>query len=267
MTLAHVNGVALHVAELPPAGDDVTEPATVVLVHGMAGDNMASWYLTLAHPLAESGFRVLLYDLRGHGRSERPARGYALDDFVDDLEGLLVHWGVTGRVHLFGNSFGATVAFGYAVRHPEQVAGVVAIDSAPPMPDWFARMTARLSHAGVDPGRAGRGPAFARRLRDVQSLLSETDVAVELPASRLPGPAEFAGLSCPVLCVYGADSRVRELAGQTEQLLPQTRSIVLDGAGHSVLIERSAEVRGHVMAWLRDTAPLVTSVPRGNVHG
>jgi pimeloyl-ACP methyl ester carboxylesterase len=174
---------------------------------------------------------------------------------------------VSGRVHLFGNSFGATVAFGYALRHPDRVAGIVAIDSAPPMPDWFARMTARLTHAGIDPGPVGRGPAFARRLRDVQLLLSETEIATELPTSKLPGPAEFAALSCPVLCLYGGDSRVRELAGQTERLLPQTCSIVLDGAGHSVLIERSAEVRMQVTAWLRDTATLVTTAPRGNVHG
>jgi pimeloyl-ACP methyl ester carboxylesterase len=267
MTLVRVNGVALHVAELPPAGRDDREPATVVLVHGMAGDNMASWYLTMAHPLAESGRRVLLYDLRGHGRSERPARGYALDDFVDDLEALLGHWAVTGRVHLFGNSFGATVAFGYALRHPDRVAGIVAIDSAPPMPDWFARMTTRLSRAGAAPVRSGRGPAFARRLRDVQLLLSETAILAELPASRLPEPAEFAALSCPVLCLYGRDSRVRELAGRTERLLPQTRSVVLDGAGHSVLIERSAEVYGHVTAWLRDTAPVVTTGSEGERHG
>jgi len=267
VTLVRVNGVALHVAELPPGGANVTETATVVLVHGMAGDNMASWYLTMAHPLAESGLRVLLYDLRGHGRSERPARGYALDDFVDDLEGLLVHWGVTGRVHLFGNSFGATVAFAFGLRHPDQVAGIVAIDSAPPMPEWFARMKTRLSHAGADPGGTGRGPAFARRLRDVRLLLAETELAAELPASRLPGPAEFAALSCPVLCLYGRNSRVRELAGRTEQLLPQTRSIVLDGAGHAVLIERRAEVYGHVTTWLRDTAPVVTTGSEGERHG
>jgi pimeloyl-ACP methyl ester carboxylesterase len=267
MTLVRVNGVALHVAELPPAGGDGPEPATVVLVHGMAGDNMASWYLTMAHQLAGSGMRVLLYDLRGHGRSERPARGYALDDFVDDLEGLLVHWGVTGRVHLFGNSFGGTVAFGYALRHPEQVAGIVAIDSAPPMRDWFARMKNRLVHTGAEMAAAGRGPLFARRLRDVQHLLSETDIAAELPSSSLPEPAEFAALSCPVLCVYGGDSRVRELAGQTERLLPQTRSVVLDGAGHAVLLERSADVRRHITAWLRDTAPLLTTCSEGIRHG
>ncbi|GAA0569608.1 alpha/beta hydrolase [Paractinoplanes ferrugineus] len=267
MTLVRVNGVTLHVAELPPVAGDDMEPPTVVLVHGMAGDNLASWYLTMAHPLAASGLRVLMYDLRGHGRSDRPARGYALDDFADDLEGLLDHWGVTGRVHLVGNSFGGTVAFAYALRHPDRVAGVVAIDSAPPMPEWFARMSARLTRAGADPGRVGAGAAFARRLRDVRRLLSETEIVAELPASRLPAPAEFAALTCPVLCLYGRDSRVRELAGRTEQLLPQARSVVLDGAGHSVLIERTAEVRGHLLTWLRDTAPFVTTGSEGERHG
>ena len=42
---------------------------------------------------------------------DAPAHGYALDDFVNDLEGLLAAWGVTGPVHLFGNSFGGTIAY------------------------------------------------------------------------------------------------------------------------------------------------------------
>jgi pimeloyl-ACP methyl ester carboxylesterase len=200
---------------------------------------MASWYLTLAYPLAERGMRVLLHDLRGHGRSDVPTDGYALDDFVNDLEGLLAGWGVTGPVHLFGNSFGGTVAFGYALRHPDRVAAITAIDSAPPTAAWFDRMGRRLGRAATLTA-TGRHAVSARRLRDVQRLLAETTIATELPASRLPDPAAFAAVTCPVLCLYGGDSPMLELAGPTQRLLPQTRTVVLENAGHSMLVDRAA---------------------------
>jgi pimeloyl-ACP methyl ester carboxylesterase len=263
VTFLDVNGVSLHVAEITTGGPGGgPDGPTAVLVHGLAGDSMASWYLTLAYPLAERGMRVLLHDLRGHGRSGVPGHGYALDDFVDDLEGLLAGWGVTGAVHLFGNSFGGTIAFGYALRHPGRVAAITAIDSAPPTAAWFARVAGRLGRASSAPA-AGRPPAFARRLRHVRRLLTETTLEAELPASRVPDPAAFKPLTCPVLSLYGGDSWARDLAGQTERLLPQTRTVVLEGAGHTVLVDRSAEVRGHITAWLDD----MTTSPVGGREG
>jgi pimeloyl-ACP methyl ester carboxylesterase len=244
MNLVQANGIALHVEEVPPAGP---QTGTAVLIHGMAGDNMASWYLTLAHPLAGAGMRVLLYDLRGHGRSDRPAHGYALDDFVRDLASLVDGWAVDRPVHLFGNSFGGTVAFGYAARYPDRVAGIVAIDSAAPTPAWFARMARRLRQAATFQGAGGR------RLRDIRALLADTSIHDELPASPLPDPSAFAAVTCPVLCLYGGNSQVQQLAAQTEHLLPQTRSVVLDGAKHNLLVDRTGQVAEHVLPWLRET--------------
>jgi pimeloyl-ACP methyl ester carboxylesterase len=267
MTRLPANGIALHVAEIAPAGPSYPDPPTAVLIHGMAGDSMASWYLTLAHPLAGTGMRVLLHDLRGHGRSDRPARGYALDHFVTDLESLLDEWGVTGPVHLFGNSFGGTIAFGYAARHPDRVAGIVAIESAPPTPAWFSRVGRRLGQAAALTDASDQGALFVRRLRDTQGLLRDTAFGAELPASRLPDPAAFAAVTCPVLCLYGGTSQVRELAGQTERLLPQTRTVVLADATHSLLLERTAEVREHVLTWLRDVQTLPACSTKGNTYG
>ena len=105
-------------------------------------------------------------------------------------------------------------------------------------------------------------------LRDVQRLLAETTIATELPASRLPDPAAFAAVTCPVLCLYGGDSPMLELAGPTERLLPQTRTVVLENAGHSMLVDRAADVRGHVVAWLDDlTTTALTGGREGRTHG
>lgn len=240
MNVVRANGIAVHTAQLAPAtGGPV--PPTAVMIHGMAGDSMASWYLTLAVPVSDAGLRVVMYDLRGHGRSERPPTGYALDDFVDDLDALLDTLGVDRPVHLLGNSFGGTIAFSYAIRRPDAVATVTAVESSPPTTAWFHRIAFRL-HQVVD--QPGRRAAAAR------DFVGATSVARDLPASRLPSEDEIAAITCPVLCVYGGSSRMSDLAPQVRGLLPHADVAVVPGGRHSLLIDRPETVRELVLPWL-----------------
>ncbi|MCX4471862.1 Arylesterase [Micromonospora sp. MW-13] len=262
------NGITLHVQRLDPTGPAPggrTGPTpAAVLIHGMASDTMASWYFTMAEPLARAGFPTVLYDLRGHGRSERPATGYALDDLVDDLAALLAGLDVTGPLLLLGNSFGATIAFGYAARHPDRVAGIVAVESAPPTPEWMRRVRVRLDRVAARLPQRGalaeigvaRGRVAARRAAETGRMLADTTLAQELPASRLPTTEALAAIGCPVLCVYGGASAVRELAPAVRGLLPQARVVVLPEQRHTVLIDRPEEVRRLVFAWLAEECSL-----------
>lgn len=268
MTMIRANGIEMHVERLEPpdggAGAGRTGrndgPATLVMIHGMASDSLASWYFTVAKPLADAGLRVLMYDLRGHGHSERPPTGYALDDFVDDLSAMLTELDVAGPVHLLGNSFGGTIAFAYAVHHPDRVASVTAIESSPPTRAWMARVARRLDRAANLLPRpealaqisAGRGERVARRARATGEMLVTTTLARDLPASALPSSAQISAIGVPVLCLYGANSAVVELAPAVVRLLPQTRTVVLPGEKHTVLIDRPEAVRRLVLAWLRE---------------
>ena len=65
------NGVKFHVQRLVPK--HAIPRTTVVFVHGLIIDNLSSFYYTLAGPVMDAGAEAFLYDLRGHGRSERPA--------------------------------------------------------------------------------------------------------------------------------------------------------------------------------------------------
>src|SRR4029079_11976444 len=103
MAMIDAGGIRLHVPRTGPGGGRAPT-ATVVLVHGLLTDSLASYYFTVAPAFAAAGLHVVMYDLRGHGRSARPAEGYTLDHNVDDLEALLDRLGVTGPVHLVGNS-------------------------------------------------------------------------------------------------------------------------------------------------------------------
>jgi pimeloyl-ACP methyl ester carboxylesterase len=118
MATAKVNGVAINYLSAGRGPD-------VVLIHGL-GANLAFWYLTVL-PALVSDFRVTLYDLRGHGRSEMPANGYSTPYLAFDLYALLDHIGIE-TAHLVGHSFGGEIALHFAVLYPDRVASLTLAD-------------------------------------------------------------------------------------------------------------------------------------------
>src|SRR3989442_77837 len=89
MATVVANGIKMHYQRIPPVGSQVENAPIVVFIHGLMVDTLASFYFTMAGPVADAGYEVILYDLRGHGRSEDVASGYRMVDFVEDLTGLL----------------------------------------------------------------------------------------------------------------------------------------------------------------------------------
>ncbi|MFI6446624.1 alpha/beta fold hydrolase [Kitasatospora sp. NPDC050543] len=259
MTFVDLDGLRVHVQRLGPR-DSGPPAATAVLLHGLLTDSLASYYFTLAPALAAAGVEVLMYDHRGHGRSGRPPSGYRLEHFVDDLEALLDRLRMAGPVHLLGNSFGGTVAFGLAARRPEQITGILAIESEPASPAWSAKLDAILRRARtelVDESALAwvaseRGPHTARLARSAGRLLADTSLAGEIPASRLPTEAQLRAIHCPVLAVYGAESDLAEQAAWLEDLLPDCRSTFVPAQQHSVLVEAPDVVRALTLSWLRE---------------
>jgi 2-hydroxy-6-oxonona-2,4-dienedioate hydrolase len=89
----------------------------LVLLHGTGGH--AEAYLRNLRSLAVD-FRVIAYDMVGHGFSAKPDRPYTLDVYADHLLALQEVLG-TGRCHLSGESLGGWVAAWFAQAHPERV--------------------------------------------------------------------------------------------------------------------------------------------------
>jgi pimeloyl-ACP methyl ester carboxylesterase len=114
-TSREVDGVELHVV----AAGDPADPL-VVLLHGFP----EFWYGWRGQigPLVDAGYRVLVPDQRGYGRSERPdgVRPYRRRELVRDVVGLV---GTEGResAHVVGHDWGAVVAWDLACRRPELV--------------------------------------------------------------------------------------------------------------------------------------------------
>lgn len=102
------------------------EGKNLLLIHGL-GANLAFWFPGIASMLSQH-YRVILYDLRGHGKSGMPTSGYTMAHMTRDLHALLEHLGVE-RLHVVGHSFGARVAVHYAIVYPHQVATLTVADT------------------------------------------------------------------------------------------------------------------------------------------
>jgi 3-oxoadipate enol-lactonase len=253
--MLEVNGVRTHYQLLPARDPGPGEPPVVVFVHGLGYDSLASFYLTLCPPVAAAGMTALAYDLRAHGRTGRPPTGYRLTDFVDDLQALLDGVGVAGPVHLVGNSFGGTLAFSFTARHPHRVASITSIEAEPATAPWARKMARTLS--GVVDGIAQEeyltwvtetfGAHHARLARAAHALIRATSIVEEVPSGPLLTAAELARVSCPVLSILGDQGFQSDDPLAVQRLLPRCRTEVIEGQGHSVLVERHRTVRSMVL--------------------
>ena len=116
------NGTALHYEQVGTGPD-------IVMAHGMGG-NLAIWHLKIA-PMLWDRYRILTYDLRGHGYSDLTPDGYTCTNLAADLRLLMDHLGVA-RADIVGHSFGADVALYFAYLYPERVKHVVLIEPMVP---------------------------------------------------------------------------------------------------------------------------------------
>ena len=248
-----VNGLRTNVQLVPAGGTE-----TVVFLHGMGTDSLASFYLTLAPPVAAAGIDVISYDLRGHGKTERPERGYTLGDFVADLDDLLRQLGVSRPVHLVGNSFGGTLAYSYAVANPARVRSIVCIESEPATEVWAEKMSAILAHTvrflqveeSFDWIEANFSAHHRRLARLAAERITSTKMAEEVPLGPLLSWAQVAAIGCPVLSILGSHGYQADDLEALTSLLPNGELHVFEGQGHSVLVEQHREVRELVLRWV-----------------
>jgi pimeloyl-ACP methyl ester carboxylesterase len=124
MPVAIVNGLKINYVQIDDGGEDARED--LVMVHGLA-TNLAFWYLQYAPQVAKR-FRVTLFDLRGHGRSDMPPSDYAPATMARDMAGLMDHLGIA-EAHFLAHSFGGVVTMNFAVQQPERVRSLVLADS------------------------------------------------------------------------------------------------------------------------------------------
>ncbi len=238
--------------------------APVCMLHGLLVGSMTTWYFTAAPRLART-HRVLLYDLRGHGRSSRPRSGYDLETMASDLEVLLESFAPPDGppVTLVGHSYGALTALRFALRHPGRIARLALVE-APIPPSQAGDLGAFISRGPEEMARAlpsilsetvqRGGRAGARFIEQVRFLATETTLLDDLaqergfdPAAQSPAAAAF---RAPVLCIYGDRSSCLPAGEQIARAIPGAQLVILPG-GHYLPVEASQAVADELERFCR----------------
>ena len=119
------DGVTLAYRDMPPDGADLGEP--ILLIHGFASTHRINWVdPRWAATLTKAGRRVILFDNRGHGESEKlyDPEDYATPKMARDASHLLTHLGVR-RADVMGYSMGARIAAFLAREQPLLVRALI----------------------------------------------------------------------------------------------------------------------------------------------
>jgi pimeloyl-ACP methyl ester carboxylesterase len=109
------NGIELQIREYEQDGD------AIIFLH-FGGANLRMWQRII--PYFQDHYRLILVDLRGHGKSDRPETGYHMDEMARDVIGMMQQLKLE-RAHIVGSSLGAEVGLSMAANYPEKVLSLV----------------------------------------------------------------------------------------------------------------------------------------------
>src|SRR5580704_18912383 len=206
MEFAEINGAGLRY-EVDGRGE-----RTLVLVHEMGG-SLESWE-DAARQFSKSR-RVLRYDCRGAGLSQKVRGELSIDTMADDIAALLDHVGITGKVALAGVAVGGAVALHFAARHPARASAVaagspatgIAQDRRAAVLDRVAKLEAAGMAFAVEESMRNGYPdelrSDARRFEQFRARWLGNDPSSYATVWRMLASTdmqgELAGIRCPVL--------------------------------------------------------------------
>ena len=215
---------------------DEGEGDPIVLIHGFASNAGTNW----ADPgwvrtLVADGRRVIAFDNRGHGQSEKlyePER-YGAPTMAEDARALLDHLGIE-RADVMGYSMGARISGFLVLKHPERVRSVI-----------FAGLGINLVR-----GMVGTGPLAkaleAKSIEDVtndtarsfRAFAEHTKGDLRALAACMRGPREkitpelLAGITVPVLVAVGTEDVIGGSGAELAALIPGAKLLDIVGRDH-----------------------------------
>lgn len=225
------------------------EGEPVVLVHGLSGSTRW-WDRTV--PALAARYRVYLVDLPGFGAMSRAEGGFVLSEAAGWLSSWMEAVGLE-RTHLVGHSMGGYISVVLAARRPE-----------------LLRRLVLVAPAGVPTGKSI--PGYLLPLIRAGRYMTPSFLPVLTRDALRSGPSTLLGatreilaedvrsslrrIEAPTLLIWGRrDTLVPPSGGDVmREEIPGSRLLVIDGAGHVPMFERTAETNAALLAFLAGEA-------------
>jgi 3-oxoadipate enol-lactonase len=242
------------------------------LVHG-AGDNLNVWYNQVSS--FSKHYRVLTYDVRGHGETEFPEGELSIDIWVSDLSALLKNLHIDETI-LLGHSLGGAIAIAFTVAHPDRVNALILSNCGGGAPRSKEKMCERamrlkaqkdtLEKEGIEAFVHQRitglfSAGFTERNIDTVSrykqILSQTDMRGHVCIIRdMLKPAESSDLSkitCPTLMIEGQyDSFTNSGTAEAAQRAIKGSQLKIFPTGHATALEQPEAYNQAILKFLSD---------------
>jgi 3-oxoadipate enol-lactonase len=242
------------------------EGETLVLLHEIGG-TLKSW--TAVMPVLAKRFRVLAYDQRGCGQSQKIHGEFTLDTHIADLRTLIAALGLRGPLHLAGVAIGSALAVRYAASFPRDVKSLVlacpALSVSEERKEYLAKRAAVVAEEGmvaaVDGTLANSYPPEVQRDKAVydeyRARFLENDpgsyAAINTAFARFDASPDLAVLRCPVLVLAGKHDRLRppEHARGVADRIRGVRYSEID-SGHLMPVQTPVEMAAAMMAFYKE---------------
>src|SRR5262245_49698896 len=263
MQRARINGVEL-------AYDVQGSGAPFVMIHGAQGDQSM---FTAIVPTFTDQFRVLTFDQRGSGLSEKPDMAYSMAMFADDTAALMDHVGFPSA-HILGVSMGGMIAQEFVLRHPQKTKSLVLGCTTPGGPKSVSLGGGALARAySTQPLSAEeRGRLLAEACFTKGYIERHPEVIPAMIEARRQRPIDPVALghrmkaayahdtydrlpqiTCPTLVITGKDDAL--ISWENSRILaeriPSAKLVLLEPAGHCFWMEQPEQSREAIVAFLQ----------------
>ena len=234
----------------------------LILIHGIGAARDGWRFLT---PILREHFKVVTYDLRGHGEAPMPSSEFGLDELVDDLECIRERCGFD-RAHFAGHSLGGMIGPAYARKFPQRVVSLGILSTAAGRTEEDSARVWSVVHAMeresipsvlptlverwfTDQFTASSPDIVAARLKQV----IDTDPEIFLNVFRIYASTEMLpwlhDIRCPSLVLTGeydggCNPRLNRLIANK---LHHSELVVLPKFRHSILLEAGEEVANYLV--------------------
>lgn len=256
------DGVRIHYEALGRRGAPV-----VLMIQGLGADKHG-W--DAQRFLLALRYRVIAFDNRGAGRSDKPFSAYSLEAMSDDALAVLDACDVE-QAHVVGASMGGALALLLAARHPERVLSLGLVCTAGRNHQWRRELLESWATAATEQGmgsmsaEAARwviGPRSFRRLMPVFGWLGP--LGLNRPAHAFTAqvrailahadtaPEMFDQVVAPAIVIVG-NQDILTPRGDSEELaekLPNAELVVISGAAHGLMIEHATTFNRVLFEWL-----------------